>query len=127
MLELTPEGLEAARKQHARLDPKLAGYSVETLASLIISCFNMIDFYEVGGREPRRTKQYLEVLAFRRQLAKDLQDPKYPRIMIESIFNTATNMMIEASVALKERIQNGEDPAIPYAKRASRRKPRSLS
>ena len=127
MLDLTPEGLEQAQKLHSKLDPALAEYSTETLTSLMVSAWSMIDFYEVGGREPRRTKRYLEMLENRRWVAKELQDPKYSRITVEAIFKASTNMMIDASAALKKRVQNGESAAIPYAQRASRRKSRPVS
>lgn len=128
MLNLTPQGIAAAQQaQVDGLDPLLVGTTTEQLARAIVGAFDMTDYYEAGGKEPRRTARRRAVVETRSKLVEDLQDPKHPRIMIEAIFHEATRRMVEASVALKERRENGQALAIPYAKRVPRRKSRSVS
>jgi len=123
MLDLSPEGIAAAEQaQIDRLDPTLKGTTVEQLARAIVGAFDMTDYCDAGGKEPRRTARRRAVIETRAKLVEDLQDPRYPRIMIEAIFHEATRKMVEASAALKERRENGQALAIPHSQRVPRRK-----
>lgn len=99
--------------------------STEDMANLVSYAFSYIDYCEAGGKEPRKTARYKTILETRKGIVAELKTME--RKVVEVIYRSALSLQIQADRALRERISNGENPAIPAAKRASRRKSRPVS
>ena len=101
-------------------DLDISDMTQEAMADAVGFAFDYIDYCEAGGKEPRKTARYLQILEARKHVVEMLKTGE--RNVVEAVFHATVVLQVEADRDLRERIRNGQNPAIPAAERISRRK-----